>query len=66
MTQNVLSACCISGHLHEGTAEGTEMEISGLKTYIASPPDGSKAKCIVLIHDIFGYGVIACLLIVYY
>jgi hypothetical protein len=47
-------ACCISGHLHEGTPEGTESEIAGFKTYITAPADGSKEKALLYISDIFG------------
>ena len=50
-----LSRCCVSGHLHQGNPEGIETEIAGLKTYIASPPDGSKDAAILYISDIFGY-----------
>jgi hypothetical protein len=50
-----LSECCVSGHLHEGQPEGIETEVAGLKTYIASPPNGSKEKAILYVTDIFGY-----------
>lgn len=46
------SACCISGHIHEGTAEGTETVIAGLKSYVVGE---DKKKAILLVHDIFGY-----------
>jgi dienelactone hydrolase len=50
-----MSECCISGHIHEGTPEGIETEVAGVKTYIAAPADGSKEKTVLFIHDIFGY-----------
>jgi len=52
--------CCISGHLHEGSPEGTEAEIAGFKTYIAAPADGSKDYALLYIHDIFGYELKVC------
>lgn len=50
-------ACCISRHLHEGTPEGKESEISGFKTFINTPADGSKDKALLYISDIFGYAL---------
>ena len=50
-----MSACCVSGHIHEGEPQGTETEIAGLKTYVAVPEDGSQEKALLYIHDIFGY-----------
>lgn len=57
-----MSQCCITGHIHEGTPEGVESEFAGLRTYIATPPDGNKAKAVLFIHDIFGYELIVCLM----
>jgi hypothetical protein len=53
-----MSKCCITGHIHEGTPEGVESEIGGLKTYIAAPPNGNKEKAVLFIHDMFGYELI--------
>ena len=50
-------ACCISGHLHEGTPEGTESGMAGFKTYITTPADGRKDKALLYISDIFGYAL---------
>jgi hypothetical protein len=55
-TIRIAGACCISGHLHEGTPEGTS-EFTGFKTYITTPPDGSKDEALVYISDIFGYAL---------
>ena len=54
------SPCCISGHLHEGSPEGTESEIAGFKTYIAAPADGNKDRALLCISDIFGYALNVC------
>jgi len=50
-----LSECCVSGHIHQGTPKGTVDEIAGLKTYVSKPQDGSKARTVIFITDIFGY-----------
>lgn len=55
-----LSACCISGHLHERERRGIEIEIAGFTTYVASPPDGNKDRAVLCIPDVFGYQVIVC------
>jgi hypothetical protein len=54
MSQTI-SECCVTGHLHDGQAEGAISVIEGIKTYIAEPEGGSKAKTIFFIADIFGY-----------
>jgi hypothetical protein len=56
------SACCISGHIHEGTPEGTETVIAGLQTYVAASPSSDIDKAILLVHDVFGYESIVHLL----
>jgi len=50
-----VSECCLSGSVHEGTPMGTVETIDNLKTYVAAPKDGSKAKSIVFLVDIFGW-----------
>jgi hypothetical protein len=56
------SVCCISGHIHEGTPEGTETVIAGLKTYVATPSSSDNDKAILLVHDVFEYESIVHLL----
>jgi len=50
-----LSACCVTGHLHEGTPTGTVEKIVDLDVYVTKPEGGSKAKTILFISDIFGW-----------
>jgi len=50
-----MSECCLSGKVHEGTPTGKVETINGLQTYVATPKDGSKAKSIVFLVDIFGW-----------
>jgi len=50
-----MSDCCLSGKVHEGTPTGKIEQIGGLQTYVAAPKDGSKAKTIVFLVDIFGW-----------
>ncbi|KZO90968.1 hypothetical protein CALVIDRAFT_602581 [Calocera viscosa TUFC12733] len=45
------SACCVTGHLHEGTPTGVVEKIIDLDVYVARPKDCSKAKTILLISD---------------
>ena len=47
---------CASGTLHDGTPVGRIETIHGLQTYITDPPDGAKAKgIVVIIPDAFGW-----------
>lgn len=56
MSSNVgMSSCCLSGSIHIGIPAGTTSKIADLDTYIASPSNGSKAKSIVFLVDIFGW-----------
>ena len=50
-----VSSCCISGKVHDGTPKGRVDTIGGLPCYIAEPKDGSKAKAVIYIPDIFGW-----------
>ncbi|KAG9237600.1 dienelactone hydrolase family protein-like protein [Amylocarpus encephaloides] len=50
-----MSNCCLSGSVHDGTPTGKVETIDNLQTYIAAPKDGSKAKSIVFLVDIFGW-----------
>jgi len=50
-----MSECCLSGKVHEGTPTGKIETIDNLQTYVAAPKDGSKAKTIVFLVDIFGW-----------
>ena len=52
-----MSSCCVSGHLHEGTPEGIETEVAGLKCYVAAPSSGSKDQTILYVADIFGIDI---------
>ena len=46
-----MSACCLSGALHEGRPTGRIETIGGVQSYVAEPKDGSKEKSIVVISD---------------
>jgi len=50
-----MSSCCLSGSVHDGTPSGKVETIDNLQTYVAAPKDGSKAKTIVFLVDIFGW-----------
>ncbi|KAL9612809.1 MAG: hypothetical protein Q9167_002592 [Letrouitia subvulpina] len=50
-----MSACCLSGAVHDGKPTGREDTIGGLQTYISEPATGSKKKSIVFITDVFGW-----------
>ncbi|KAI9053547.1 hypothetical protein LZ554_002502 [Drepanopeziza brunnea f. sp. 'monogermtubi'] len=50
-----MSSCCLSGKVHDGTPTGKIETIGHLQTYVAAPSDGSKARTIVFIVDIFGW-----------
>ncbi|PVH88227.1 alpha/beta-hydrolase [Cadophora sp. DSE1049] len=50
-----VSSCCLSGKVHDGTPTGSVTTINDLQTYVAAPKDGSKAKTIVFLVDIFGW-----------
>lgn len=46
-----MSACCLSGKVHEGKPTGRVDQIGGLQTYVSEPQGGSKTKTIVFISD---------------
>lgn len=46
-----MSACCLSGKVHDGTPSGKVEIINNLQTYVAAPKDGSNVKTIVFITD---------------
>lgn len=50
-----MSACCLSGKVHDGNPAGKIETIDNLQTYVAAPADDSKAKTIVFLVDIFGW-----------
>ncbi|KAK2628233.1 hypothetical protein QTJ16_002879 [Diplocarpon rosae] len=50
-----MNSCCLSGRVHDGTPSGKVETVAGLQTYVAAPQDGSKAKTIVFLVDIFGW-----------
>jgi len=50
-----VSSCCLSGKIQEGKPKGRVEEIAGLQTYVAEPKDGSKAKTVIFLVDIFGW-----------
>jgi len=45
----------MSGVIQNGTPSGKVETIDGLQTYVAAPKDGSKAKTVIFIVDIFGW-----------
>jgi dienelactone hydrolase len=50
---------CFSGHVNSGTPKGRWENVHGLKTYIATPPQGKQpVGVIVIIPDAFGVGFI--------
>jgi len=55
MAATGLSACCVTGHLHEGTPAGVVEKITDLDVYVSKPEGSSKAKTILFITDIFGW-----------
>ncbi len=55
--QRQLSSCCISGHIHAGTPEGSEHQIGGLRTYVAKDSKSDKKKTVIFLPDIFGIDV---------
>ncbi|KAG8533143.1 uncharacterized protein KY384_001926 [Bacidia gigantensis] len=48
---NGMSACCLSGKLHEGKPVGREEQLGGLSVYVSEPKGGSKAKSLIFITD---------------
>jgi dienelactone hydrolase len=54
MSTQQLSSCCISGHIHEGTPQGSISTIGGLRTYIALPEGGDKKKTVIFLPDVLG------------
>jgi dienelactone hydrolase len=54
-TQIGMSACCLSGSVHDGTPKGREDNLGGLDVYVSEPENKSTAKSIVFITDIFGW-----------
>lgn len=54
-TTVTMSSCCLSGKVHNGTPTGKIETIDNLQTYVAAPADGSRAKTIVFLVDIFGW-----------
>lgn len=57
--QTSVKSCCVTGHLHEGTPQGTFQQLHGLRTYVVTPPatggsEGGKTDTIVLLTDIYG------------
>ncbi|ORY29326.1 putative cytoplasm protein [Naematelia encephala] len=51
--QTEVKACCVTGHLHEGTPLGSTQILHGLSTYVSDPKGTSKGT-IIFINDIFG------------
>ncbi|KAM0751010.1 alpha/beta-hydrolase [Meredithblackwellia eburnea MCA 4105] len=49
-----LGKCCVSGHLHEGTPQGSVKQLDGLDVYVTGDP-ANKDKTIVYVTDIFGF-----------
>ncbi|KAL8714538.1 MAG: hypothetical protein Q9220_001486 [cf. Caloplaca sp. 1 TL-2023] len=52
-----MSSCCLSGSLHTGKPTGRIDTIGGIDTYIAEPKNGSKARSVVFISDVFGWAL---------
>lgn len=56
MPENIgMSACCLSGAVHDGTPSGRVDTIGGLQTYVSEPEGGQRSKSIIFICDIFGW-----------
>jgi dienelactone hydrolase len=49
------SSCCLSGKIQNESPAGQVTTIGNLPTYVAAPKDGSKAKTVVFITDVFGW-----------
>ncbi|CAD6587929.1 MAG: hypothetical protein TREMPRED_004893 [Tremellales sp. Tagirdzhanova-0007] len=62
--QTEVKACCVTGHLHDGTPLGSMEVIHGLETYVSNPKTSRSGKTdtIIMIPDIFGIYVNAKLL----
>ncbi|VDB85425.1 unnamed protein product [Peniophora sp. CBMAI 1063] len=55
---------CVTGVRHEGTPEGSFVEIAGIQCYVATPADEyDKAKVILYITDVFGIELVNHLLL---
>ncbi|KAK8853049.1 hypothetical protein IAR55_003750 [Kwoniella newhampshirensis] len=55
--QTSVSSCCITGHIHQGTPEGSFRDLYGLRTYVSnsrSPSGGEKQDVCLLLSDVFG------------
>jgi len=51
-----INSCCLSGFLNDSAMPvGKEEIVNGLPRYISEPKDGSKAKTVIFVSDIFGY-----------
>ncbi|KAL8660677.1 MAG: hypothetical protein Q9202_006334 [Teloschistes flavicans] len=47
---------CFQGSLHDGIPQGNEIQLHGLSTYVAEPPENSTIKgVIVIVSDAFGW-----------
>ena len=50
---------CFSGHVHPGTATGSETTLHGLPAYVAEPPEGTPVKgLIVVVPDAYGWKIV--------
>ncbi|KAL9052644.1 MAG: hypothetical protein Q9162_005271 [Coniocarpon cinnabarinum] len=50
-----MGSCCLSGHIHDGKPVGREEQHGGIDVYVSEPPNGSKAKTVIILCDIFGW-----------
>ncbi len=47
---------CVSGVVHSGTPTGSTAKIHNVNTYVASPPNGTPPRgIIVVVPDVFGW-----------
>ncbi|WWD19459.1 hypothetical protein CI109_103919 [Kwoniella shandongensis] len=53
--QTSVKSCCITGHIHEGTPEGSFQELYGIRTYVSNKKSGGEKQDVcLLISDVFG------------
>jgi len=59
--QTTVSSCCVTGHIHEGTPQGSFEVLHGVRTYVANthaPSPGAKQDVVVVLPDIFGVDLV--------
>ena len=49
-------ACCLKGHLHAGSPQGSFEQLADMETYVSQPPEGKANGHVVLYYpDVFGF-----------